>query len=168
MNPRIGIRPVIDGRQFGIRESLEVQTMNMAKSAKELIESSLRYPDGTPVECVIGPCTIGGGADRLIASSRMYPSKALALDAAASALTEALCNRLNAELREQAAAEGKFLRPRYSAGFGDFTLEYQKYFVDILNSPKNIGVALRNGTMMFPTKSVSALIGISDKERKQQ
>lgn len=37
MNPRIGIRPVIDGRQFGIRESLEVQTMNMAKSAKELI-----------------------------------------------------------------------------------------------------------------------------------
>ena len=63
MNPRIGIRPVIDGRQFGIRESLEVQTMNMAKSAKELIESSLRYPDGTPVECVIGPCTIGGGAE---------------------------------------------------------------------------------------------------------
>ena len=98
----------------------------------------------------------------------MYPSKALALDAAASALTEALCNKLNAELKEQAAAEGKFLRPRYSAGFGDFTLEYQKYFVDILNSPKNIGVALRNGTMMFPTKSVSALIGISDKERKQQ
>ena len=112
--------------------------------------------------------TIGGGADRLIASSRMYPSKALALDAAASALTEALCNKLNAELKEQAAAEGKFLRPRYSAGFGAFTLEYQKYFVDILNSPKNIGVALRNGTMMFPTKSVSALIGISDKERKQQ
>ena len=63
MNPKIGIRPVIDGRQFGIRESLEVQTMNMARSAKELIESSLCYPDGTPVQCVIGPCTIGGGAE---------------------------------------------------------------------------------------------------------
>ncbi len=63
MNPRIGIRPIIDGRQFGIRESLEVQTMNMAKSAKALIEENLRYPDGTPVECVIGPCTIGGGAE---------------------------------------------------------------------------------------------------------
>lgn len=63
MNPKIGIRPVIDGRQFGIRESLEVQTMNMAKSAKALIESSCCYPDGTPVECVIGPCTIGGGAE---------------------------------------------------------------------------------------------------------
>ncbi len=63
MYPRIGIRPVIDGRQFGIRESLEVQTMNMAKAAKELIEANCRYADGTPVECVIGPCTIGGGAE---------------------------------------------------------------------------------------------------------
>ncbi|MCM1578252.1 MAG: L-fucose isomerase [Ruminococcus sp.] len=63
MNPRIGIRPVIDGRQFGIRESLEVQTMNMAKSAKKLIEENLRYYDGSPVECVIAPCTIGGGAE---------------------------------------------------------------------------------------------------------
>lgn len=63
MNPKIGIRPVIDGRQFGIRESLEVQTMNMAKSAKALIEENLRYPDGTPVECVIATCTIGGGAE---------------------------------------------------------------------------------------------------------
>ncbi|MDE5741942.1 MAG: L-fucose isomerase [Oscillospiraceae bacterium] len=63
MNPKIGIRPVIDGRQFGIRESLEVQTMNMAKAAKELIEKNCRYADGTPLECVIGPCTIGGGAE---------------------------------------------------------------------------------------------------------
>ncbi len=63
MNPRIGIRPVIDGRQYGIRESLEVQTMNMAKAAKELIEANCRYADGTHVECVIGPCTIGGGAE---------------------------------------------------------------------------------------------------------
>ncbi len=63
MNPKIGIRPIIDGRQFGIRESLEVQTMNMAKAAKALIEENLRYPDGTPAECVIGPCTVGGGAE---------------------------------------------------------------------------------------------------------
>lgn len=63
MNPKIGIRPVIDGRQFGIRESLEVQTMNMAKAAKELIEKNCRYADGTPLECVIAPCTIGGGAE---------------------------------------------------------------------------------------------------------
>ncbi len=60
--PKIGIRPTIDGRWGGVREGLEVQTMNMAKAAKKLIET-LRYPDGTPVQCVIADSTIGGGAE---------------------------------------------------------------------------------------------------------
>ena len=60
--PKIGIRPVIDGRWGGIRESLEEQTTGMAKAAKALIET-LRYPDGTPVQVVIAPSTIGGGAE---------------------------------------------------------------------------------------------------------
>lgn len=61
--PKIGIRPVIDGRWGGIRESLEEKTMTMAKMAAELIESRLRYPDGTPAQCVVAPFTIGGGAE---------------------------------------------------------------------------------------------------------
>ena len=61
--PKIGIRPVIDGRWGGIREGLEKQTMTMAENAKTLIESTLRYPDGTPVQCVIAGSTIGGGAE---------------------------------------------------------------------------------------------------------
>ena len=66
MYPRIGIRPTIDGRWGGVRESLEEQTMGMAKRAKELIESNLRYLDGTPVQCVISPTTIGGGAEAAV------------------------------------------------------------------------------------------------------
>lgn len=61
--PRIGIRPVIDGREKGIRESLEEQTMNMARRAANLIESNLRFPSGEKVECVIADSTIGGIAD---------------------------------------------------------------------------------------------------------
>lgn len=61
--PKIGIRPVIDGRWGGVRESLEGQTMDMANAAKSLIESNLRYADGTPVQCVIGCTTIGGGEE---------------------------------------------------------------------------------------------------------
>lgn len=61
--PKIGIRPVIDGRTFGVRESLEEQTMNMAVSAKELIEKNCHYQDGTPVQCVISNTTIGGVAE---------------------------------------------------------------------------------------------------------
>ncbi len=61
--PKIGIRPIIDGRWGGVRESLEAKTMNMAQAAAKLISETLRYPDGTPVQCVISSTTIGGGAE---------------------------------------------------------------------------------------------------------
>ena len=63
MYPKIGIRPTIDGRWGGVRESLETQTMGMAKRAAALISENVRYPDGTPVQCVIADSTIGGGAE---------------------------------------------------------------------------------------------------------
>ncbi|MCI1892783.1 MAG: L-fucose isomerase [Schleiferilactobacillus harbinensis] len=58
--PKIGIRPTIDGRRKGIRESLEAQTMAMAQSVADLLAKTLRYPDGTPVQTVIADTTIGG------------------------------------------------------------------------------------------------------------
>jgi len=61
--PKIGIRPTIDGRRNGVRESLEDQTMGMAKSVAKLLSANLRFPDGTPVECVIADTTIGGVAE---------------------------------------------------------------------------------------------------------
>lgn len=57
--PKIGIRPTIDGRQGGVRESLEEKTMNLAKAVAELITANLRNGDGSPVECVIADGTIG-------------------------------------------------------------------------------------------------------------
>lgn len=61
--PKIGIRPVIDGRWGGVRESLEEQTMAMAHNAAKLISENVKYPDGTPVQCVVCNTTIGGGAE---------------------------------------------------------------------------------------------------------
>lgn len=58
--PKIGIRPIIDGRLGGVRESLESPTMNMAKNVALLFERSLKYPDGSPVQCVIADTCIGG------------------------------------------------------------------------------------------------------------
>lgn len=57
--PKIGIRPVIDGREQGVRESLEEQTMDMAKAAAELITNNLKHSNGMDVECVIADSTIG-------------------------------------------------------------------------------------------------------------
>ena len=60
---KIGIRPTIDGRRMGVRESLEDQTMRMAKSVAELLQSHIRHTDGTFVECVIADTCIGGVAE---------------------------------------------------------------------------------------------------------
>ena len=68
--PKVGIRPVIDGRERGVRESLEVQTMNMAKNAARLIEENLRFPGGEKVECVIADTTIGGVAEAAMCADK--------------------------------------------------------------------------------------------------
>jgi len=68
--PKVGIRPTIDGRMKGVRESLEDQTMNMAKSAAKLISANLKYPDGTPVECIIADTCIGGVAEAAMCAEK--------------------------------------------------------------------------------------------------
>ena len=68
--PKVGIRPVIDGRMNGVRESLEDQTMNMAINAAKLISSNLRYPNGKPVECVIADTCIGGVAEAAMCADK--------------------------------------------------------------------------------------------------
>jgi L-fucose isomerase len=67
--PKVGIRPVIDGRK-GVRESLEDQTMQMARSAARLISENLRHPNGLPVECVISDTTIGGVTEAAAAAEK--------------------------------------------------------------------------------------------------
>ena len=61
--PKIGIRPTIDGRQGGVRESLEEKTMALAQAVAKLISENLRNGDGTPVECVVADTTIGRVAE---------------------------------------------------------------------------------------------------------
>jgi L-fucose isomerase len=61
--PKVGIRPTIDGREKGVRETLEEQTIAMAKSVVNLISTTLKHPNGMPVDCVISDSTIGGVAE---------------------------------------------------------------------------------------------------------
>lgn len=68
--PKVGIRPTIDGRRKGVRESLEKTTMTMAKSVARLIESTLRHSNGLPVECVIADRCIGGVAEAAMAAEQ--------------------------------------------------------------------------------------------------
>ncbi len=68
--PKVGIRPAIDGRRKGIRESLENQTMSLAKAAADLISKNLKHTNGMPVECVIADTCIGGVAEAAMAAEK--------------------------------------------------------------------------------------------------
>ena len=68
--PKIGIRPTIDGRRQGIRESLEDKTMGIAKSVAALISENLKYPDGSPVQCAVADTTIGGVAEAAMCAEK--------------------------------------------------------------------------------------------------
>jgi len=68
--PKIGIRPAIDGRRKGVRESLEKQTMGMAKSLAKFLTANLRHANGLPVECVIADTCIGGAAEAAMAQEK--------------------------------------------------------------------------------------------------
>jgi L-fucose isomerase len=68
--PKVGIRPTIDGRLHGVRESLEKNTMTMAKNVAQLIKSTLRHSNGLPVECVIADRCIGGVAEAAMAADK--------------------------------------------------------------------------------------------------
>jgi L-fucose isomerase len=72
--PKIGIRPTIDGRRKGVRESLEEQTMNMAIATAKLLSEHLRYPNGEPVECVIADSCIGGVAEAAACADKFAKS----------------------------------------------------------------------------------------------
>lgn len=108
--------------------------------------------------------TIGIEADRKIRREEVgSEASGVIFDAAASAAVETGCNALNDRLGAIAAEEGRFLRPRFSPGYGDFPLEMQGKLLDLLSASKHIGLTLSPSLLMLPTKSVSALIGISDK-----
>ena len=73
---------------------------------------------------------------------------------------------VNRKIRNEHTAEGLYLRPRFSPGYGDLPLTLQKDIIRILNTPKTIGVSLTDACLMVPSKSVTALIGVSGNESR--
>lgn len=106
--------------------------------------------------------TLGPGPDRLIRRASVgQMSRAVILQAAAAAMTETWCDRINERIRCEAERGGLCTRPRYSPGYGDLPLDLQKDISRILNMPKEIGVSLTDTLLMTPSKSVTALIGVA-------
>ena len=106
--------------------------------------------------------TLGTGPDLLVRrASVTRVSRALIYQAAAAAMTETWCGMINERIRKEAEIEGLYTRPRFSPGYGDLPLTLQRDISRILNMPKEIGVSLTETLLMTPSKSVTALIGLS-------
>ena len=132
-------------------EGMDVVSRNLSRNLR-----------GCSEVCLMA-ATLGLGPDRLVqrAEALGKMSRAVILQAAAAAMIEAYCDDVNEEIRREAAPKGLFLRPRFSPGYGDFSLEHQTELFRILEVQKKIGVTLTGSLQMMPSKSVTAVIGLS-------
>lgn len=106
--------------------------------------------------------TLGIEADKLLQRYEiMNMAKASIVQACGAACLEAYCNMIQEQIREQYLAEGCYLRPRFSPGYGDLSLDAQKLIFDGLQCSKRLGLTLTDSLLMYPTKSVTAFIGIT-------
>ena len=105
--------------------------------------------------------TIGTGFDALQRKvSATSASDSLILQAIGAAMIENLMDSAENEIRKE-LAEGESLTPRYSPGYGDFPLDAQRALLDLLDTPRRIGVSLTGSLLMTPSKSISAVIGVT-------
>lgn len=102
--------------------------------------------------------TVGTSFDRLIAKyTHISPSRAVMLQALGSERVESLCDMFCKDFQSE---NNTVLKPRFSPGYGDLSLDVQKDIFSVLNCPKNIGVYLNDSLLMSPSKSVTAFAGI--------
>ena len=113
-------------------------------------------------EVYLFAATLGIAVDTLIKrAALMDTAKGAVMQAAAAAVIEAFCDAENDKLRQEAESESLYLRPRFSPGYGDLSLDCQRDFLNLLKAQKNIGLTVTDSGLMVPIKSVTAIIGIS-------
>lgn len=113
-------------------------------------------------EAVMLGATLGAGVDILMRRASLTDmAKAVVLQACAAAMLEEYLDEKQEEIAKELAKEGKYLRPRFSPGYGDFSIDHQGQILAMLDAPKKIGLTMTGGNMLTPIKSVTAVIAVS-------
>ena len=119
------------------------------------------------VECALMAVTLGNDIER---KTRQYErtnlTKGIILDACATTAVEEVCDMVENEIKEYAEKKGMGITFRYSPGYGDLPLDIQGSFLNVLDAQKKIGLTISEANILFPRKSVTAIIGIIDKNIK--
>jgi hypothetical protein len=155
--------PVIrEGRACFCELPVSVRGDEVTLGPIEVRSSDLAKNLGKCESCILFAATVGIETDRLISRySRISISRAHMLQAIGAERIERLCD----ELEKQISAErpDKSLRPRFSPGYGDLDISFQKEIFALLDCPRRIGLSLSDSMIMSPSKSVSAIVGLCKK-----
>lgn len=136
-------------------------TIKLEGFPSEIISKDLSEHLKNCTDAVIMAVTLTSEADRLISRAEISDMiQAYTLDAMCSSAIETACDIAESEIFSEIGA--KYITWRYSAGYGDLALSYQKDFIRFLNAEKRIGLTLTPEYLMIPRKSVTAIIGISN------
>lgn len=117
-------------------------------------------------EAVLFAATLGAQVDVLMRRASITDmSKAVILQACAAAMVEAYCDERCDKLAQEVAGRGLYLRPRYSPGYGDFDIRHQTDLLRMLDCEKKIGLTVTDSFMLAPSKSVTAVIGLTEEQK---
>lgn len=112
-------------------------------------------------QAVLFAATLGTSVDRMIKKYTITNmAKAVVMQACAAAKLEEFCDQAQQKIAKN-LGEGLYVRPRFSPGYGDFSILHQRDLLQMLDAPKKIGLTMTEASMLIPTKSVTAIIGIS-------
>ena len=134
------------------------------------LENTSFLPQGKDVAAMLADCreavllaaTLGADSERMLLREQTKdPTNALILDAVLSSAIEAVCDQLEAELRDKAVKDGLFLTDRFSPGYGDMPIAQSKAICEVLNTGRTIGLTVSQSGILMPRKSVTAIMGIS-------
>lgn len=118
-------------------------------------------------EAFLMAATIGPGVDLLIRRASIGSiTESVIYQAAGAEMIESYCDIINGNLREDVLREGLYLRPRFSPGYGDLPLTLQPEIISVLDAEREIGLHLTRSLVMAPSKSVTAIIGITGEPQK--
>lgn len=113
-------------------------------------------------QAVVFAATLGAQTDVLLRRySKIDMSRAVILQACAAAMVESYCDDCGDILAEEAKKDKLYLRPRYSPGYGDFSITHQTDLLAMLDCQKKIGLTVTDSLMLAPSKSVTAIIGLT-------
>ena len=150
--------PRVTWREYSLSIQDHVIDMTCFQTRSKSLERNLKDCE----QILLFAATLGSQVDVLLHRYNMIQmSKAVVMQAASVAMLETFCDEENQKLKEAYQEKGWYLRPRFSPGYGDFSLECQRQIAPALELSKRIGVTLTDSLLMAPSKSVTAVIGLS-------